>query len=293
MFALVLLSVTVIAFLTAEQGAALNSVVQQDSGGYDIVTRTTLPVADLANRIGADSALSGKVAAVIPFNSTEVAVRDLTSGIGFDPQLAVGGDPNAPSQSNFYTGNTFSMAEMASGYKTAADVWKSVTTNSSNVVWSFGSVNFNGPPTSSRTPAAGDLLQLYYAPNNTTVLSKNVTVVGLLNGVFFNGIVGTSQLLKNSFGVGTGQLGFVKVYNGVDPTSVSNILKKDFAHIGMQTIPIAALVSTFIQIGQSFLGIFEAFLALGLVVGIAGLGVISIRSVVERRKEIGVLRAIG
>ncbi len=294
MFALVLLSVTVIAFLTAEQGAALNSVVQQDSGGYDIVTRTTLPVADLANRIGADSALSGKVAAVIPFNSTGVAVRDLTSGIGFDPQLAVGGDPNAPSQSNFYTGNTFNMAEMASGYKTAADVWKSVTTtNSSNVVWSFGSVNFNGPPTSSRTPAAGDLLQLYYAPNNTTVLSKNVTVVGLLNGVFFNGIVGTSQLLKNSFGVGTGQLGFVKVYNGVDPTSVSNILKKDFAHIGMQTIPIAALVSTFIQIGQSFLGIFEAFLALGLVVGIAGLGIISIRSVVERRKEIGVLRAIG
>jgi len=294
MFALVLLSVTVIAFLTAEQGAALNSVVQQDSGGYDIVTRTTLPVGDLANRIGADSALSGKVAAVIPFNSTGVAVRDLTSGIGFDPQLAVGGDPNAPSQSNFYTGNTFSMAEMASGYKTAADVWKSVTTtNSSNVVWSFGSVNFNGPPTSSRTPAAGDLLQLYYAPNNTTVLSKNVTVVGLLNGVFFNGIVGTSQLLKNSFGVGTGQLGFVKVYNGVDPTSVSNILKKDFAHIGMQTIPIAALVSTFIQIGQSFLGIFEAFLALGLVVGIAGLGIISIRSVVERRKEIGVLRAIG
>jgi len=293
MFALVLLSVTVIAFLTAEQGAALNSVVRQDSGGYDIVTRTTLPVADLANRIGADSALSGKVAAVIPFNSTGLAVRDLTSGIGFDPQLAVGGDPNAPSQSNFYTGNTFSMAEMASGYKTAADVWKSVTTNSSNVVWSFGSVNFNGPPTSSRTPAAGDLLQLYYAPNNTTVLSKNVTVVGLLNGVFFNGIVGTSQLLKNSFGVGTGQLGFVKVYNGVDPTSVSNILKKDFAHIGMQTIPIAALVSTFIQIGQSFLGIFEAFLALGLVVGIAGLGIISIRSVVERRKEIGVLRAIG
>src|SRR5207247_3288433 len=118
MFALVLLSVTVIAFLTAEQGAALNSVVQQDSGGYDIVTRTTLPVADLANRIGADSALSGKVAAVIPLNSTGVVGTALTSELSLVPQLAVGGDPNAPSQSNFYTGNTFSMAEMASGYKT-------------------------------------------------------------------------------------------------------------------------------------------------------------------------------
>jgi putative ABC transport system permease protein len=293
MFALVLLSVTVIAFLTAEQGAALNSVVQQDSGGYDIVTRTTLPVADLATRIRADNILSNKVSAVIPFNTTGVVVKDLTSRLDYGPQLAIGGDANATSQSNFYTGNTFTMALMASGYKTAIDVWKSVTTNSSNIVWSFGSVNFNGPPTASRNPDAGDLLQLYYAPNSTTILSKNVTVAGVLNGVFFNGIVGTSKLLKNSFGVGTGQLGFVKVYNGIDPTSVSNILKKDFAHIGMQTIPIAALVSTFIQIGQSFLGIFEAFLALGLVVGIAGLGIISIRSVVERRKEIGVLRAIG
>jgi putative ABC transport system permease protein len=294
MFALVLLSVTVIAFLTAEQGAALNSVVQQDSGGYDIIAQTTLPVSNLTARIGSDQYLQGKVSAVIPFNSTGVVVRDLTTGVDYGPQLAVGGDQNAPSQSNFFTGNTFTMVLMASGYKTAADVWKSVTTtNSSNVVWSSGSVNFNGPPTSSRTPAAGDLLQLYYAPNNTTVLSKTVTVAGVLNGVFFNGIVSTSQLLKNAFGIGTGQLGFVKVYGGVDPTSVSNILKKDFARIGMQTIAIAPLISTFIQIGQSFLGIFEAFLALGLVVGIAGLGIISIRSVVERRKEIGVLRAIG
>src|SRR5207244_762498 len=222
MFALVLLAVTVIEFLTAEQGAALDSVVQQDSGGYDIVTRTTLPVADLANRIGTDKALSGKVAAVIPFNSTGVTVKDLTSGIPLDPQPAVGGDPNAPSQSNFYTGNTFTMALMANGYKTATDVWKSVTAkNSSDIVWSFGSVNFNGPPTASRTPDVGDLLQLYYHPNSTTVLSKNVTVAGVL------------------------------------------------------------------------IGIFEAFLALGLVVGIAGLGIISIRSVVERRKEIGVLRAMG
>ena len=293
MFALVLLSVTVIAFLTAEQGAALNGVVQQDSGGYDIVTRTTLPVSNLASRIGTDPSLLGKVSAIIPFNTTGVVVKDLTSGLDYGPQLAVGGDPNATSQSNFYTGNTFTMTLIANSYKTAAEVWQAVTSNSSNVVWSFGSVNFNGPPTASRTPDAGDLLQLYYQPNNTTVLSKTVTVAGVLNGVFFNGIVGTSQLLKSSFGIGTGQLGFVKVYNGVDPTSVSNILKKDFAHLGMQTIPIAALVSTFIQIGQSFLGIFEAFLALGLVVGIAGLGIISIRSVVERRKEIGVLRAIG
>jgi putative ABC transport system permease protein len=294
MFALVLLSVTVIAFLVAEQNAALDTVVKQDSGGYDVLTQTTLAVPNLAARIGADSNLNGKVAAVIAFNNTGLSfVKDLTSGGDFGHQLAVGGDPNAPPQSNFYTGNTFSMPDLANGYKTPSDVWRAVVTNSSNIVWSSSSVNFNGPPTGSRTPAAGDLLQLFYKPSSGPTLSKNVTVAGVMNGVFFGGIVTTSGLLNSSFGTGTGNLGFLKVSSGVDPTTVSITLKKDFARLGMQPLAIAVVIATFVQIGQSFLGIFEAFLALGLVVGFAGLGIISIRSVVERRKEIGVLRAIG
>ena len=292
MFALVLLSVTVIAFLTAEQGAALQSIIQQDSGGYDIVTQTALPLPDLSTRIGTDLALSGKVAAVIPFNTTGVIIRDLTSGIDLRPQLAVGADPNAPQQSNFFTGNTFNMVQMTNGYKTTADVWNSVTTNSSNIVWASGLANTQGPPITAQGPAAGDLLEVYEIQDPT--LSTRVTVAGVMSSFLFSGgIVGTSQLLWNSFRVGTGQFGFVKVTSGTDPTLVANIMKKDFARLGMVTIVIPVIISNFIQIGQSFLGVFEAFLALGLVVGIAGLGIISIRSVVERRKEIGVLRAIG
>jgi putative ABC transport system permease protein len=292
MFALVLLSVTVIAFLTAEQGAALNTLVKQDSGGYDIVTKTALPLADLATRIQIDPALLGRVASVIPFNTTGVVIRDLTSGIDLGSQLAAGADPNAPPQSNFFTGNTFNVVQMANGYKTAADVWKAVTTNSSNIVWASGLVNTQGPPTTAQGPAAGDLLEVYDIQNPS--LSTRVTVAGVMSSFLFSGgIVGASQLLWNNFQVGTGQFGFVKVYSGTDPTLVANIMKKDFARLGMVTIVIPVIISNFIQISQSFLGVFEAFLALGLVVGIAGLGIISIRSVVERRKEIGVLRAIG
>jgi len=111
--------------------------------------------------------------------------------------------------------------------------------------------------------------------------------------LFSGGVVGTSQLLWDSFHVGSGQFGLVRVVTGADATSVANTMKRDFAGLGMSTTVIAVVIGQFIQIGQSFLGVFEAFLALGLVVGIAGLGIISIRSVVERRKEIGVLRAIG
>ena len=43
----------------------------------------------------------------------------------------------------------------------------------------------------------------------------------------------------------------------------------------------------------AILGIFEAYLALGLIVGIGGIGVVTVRSVSERRRTIGVLRALG
>ena len=43
----------------------------------------------------------------------------------------------------------------------------------------------------------------------------------------------------------------------------------------------------------TFNRLIEGFMGLGLVVGVAALGVISARAVVERRQQIGVLRAIG
>src|SRR5256884_3357932 len=294
MFALVLLSVTTIAFLTAEQSAALDKIVAQQSGGYDIVASTLVNVTNLATQLSTDPSLTENVAAVISFNTTEVIVRDITSGQDLGPVLAVGADPNAPPPSNFFTSNTFEMVQVASNYKTPTDVWSAVTANSSNVVWASGQVNTRGPPTTTQTAAAGDQLQLYWSPDQKTILTVKVTVAGVMSRFLFSGgVVGTSQSLWDSFHVGSGQFGLVRVVTGADATSVANTMKRDFAGLGMSTTVIAVVIGQFIQIGQSFLGVFEAFLALGLVVGIAGLGIISIRSVVERRKEIGVLRAIG
>ena len=44
---------------------------------------------------------------------------------------------------------------------------------------------------------------------------------------------------------------------------------------------------------SSFYDLLIGYMGLGIVVGVAGLGVISMRAVVERRQQIGVLRAIG
>jgi len=43
----------------------------------------------------------------------------------------------------------------------------------------------------------------------------------------------------------------------------------------------------------SFFRLMQGYIALGLVVGIAGLGVVMVRAVRERRRQVGVLRSLG
>ena len=47
------------------------------------------------------------------------------------------------------------------------------------------------------------------------------------------------------------------------------------------------------ETSSGFLNLIQGFMGLGLLVGIAALGVISFRAVVERRQQVGMLRAIG
>jgi putative ABC transport system permease protein len=289
MFALVIFTVSAIGSIAAEQNAALDKLVKQDSGGYDIITSTRVPVSNLTTQIMNNPHLN--TLTVIPFNSTLlISIHDVTINQDFgNPPSLIGADPNSPVNSNFFLTNTFNMVDMTSNYKTAADVWNAVRGDSSKVVWSFGRVNTRGPPQSSATPVAGDTLEL----KGFGVPAKTVQVVGILDGVFYEGLISRNQLLTDSFGVGTGTLSFVKVGPGQDPITVSNILRRDFVKLQMSTIVIPVLLTNILQISQSILGLFEGFLGLGLVVGIAGLGILSVRSVTERRQEIGVLRALG
>jgi putative ABC transport system permease protein len=48
-----------------------------------------------------------------------------------------------------------------------------------------------------------------------------------------------------------------------------------------------------VDANMAFNKLIQGFMGLGLVVGVAALGVISARAVVERRQQIGVMRAIG
>jgi putative ABC transport system permease protein len=112
--------------------------------------------------------------------------------------------------------------------------------------------------------------------------------LGLINGV----IVG--ERARGEFpNLQTQQTFLLRVDEQADATAVSRELKKEFAASGAQTFLLDDLLGRGQQFMDTFVKIVQAFLAFGLVVGVAGLAVISARAVHERRREIGALRALG
>jgi putative ABC transport system permease protein len=84
-----------------------------------------------------------------------------------------------------------------------------------------------------------------------------------------------------------------KAAKGVDVAQLSKDLESAFRENGMESDVLSELVDDIAAANRAFNYLFTSFMGLGLLVGIASLGVVSLRAVVERRQQIGVLRAIG
>ncbi len=86
---------------------------------------------------------------------------------------------------------------------------------------------------------------------------------------------------------------FIKLANGVEPEAAGAVLESAFVKHGLQSIDQVAELKD-AQASQRVIEVLlQGFLTLGLVVGVAALGVVSTRAVVERRQQIGMLRALG
>ena len=78
-----------------------------------------------------------------------------------------------------------------------------------------------------------------------------------------------------------------------DPAQVARALDLTFRENGLEAEVLKDLVDEQNAANRAFNNLFTGYMGMGLMVGIAALGVISLRAVVERRQQIGVLRAIG
>ena len=86
---------------------------------------------------------------------------------------------------------------------------------------------------------------------------------------------------------------YVAVADGADADVVATSVNAAFLAQGADADTFTALIGEGADTLTGFLALLRGFLGFGLLVGIAGLGVVMVRAVRERRQEIGMLRAMG
>ncbi|MBN19632.1 MAG: hypothetical protein CL758_09190 [Chloroflexi bacterium] len=85
----------------------------------------------------------------------------------------------------------------------------------------------------------------------------------------------------------------IKLSKGTKAEDVIPFLETLFINRGLKANDNLKEIDKSLQTGNAFNKLFQGFMGLGLVVGVIAIGVLSIRAVVERRKLVGAMRAIG
>ncbi|MGC9307623.1 MAG: FtsX-like permease family protein [Thermoplasmatota archaeon] len=284
-FALIIFSITVMSMIVGMLGTNIERQVDEAAGGYDIMAFTlpARPTQDIEAAVvsqGLDEEID-KTAAML---STFVTINTTgAGGTGTTDYRLLGVDEV------FMEHNEFGFVDLLPEYEDATAAWNAVLDNGSLAIID-GSVQANefGPP-SPFTVELGGIITMKNK-NNETLEKK---IIGILDTTIIQGIYVSGDAARQEFGLQAPTFFLFGASDGTDTDALSKNLERAFLMNGMQTVDVKNLVLDFLEAMNQFFNLFEAFMALGLVIGIAGLGIITIRSVHERRQEIGMMRALG
>ncbi len=140
--------------------------------------------------------------------------------------------------------------------------------------------------------AVGDTLVIRNADGS----DRNVEIVGkTANGwLVGSGMYLTASLSTELHDVITpAERYFLTPSEGTSTDQLAAAINADGVERGAETQTVLAIANDETSQQDGFLKMLQGYLGLGLLIGIAGLGVVLIRAVRERRRQIGMMRAVG
>ena len=273
-------------------------------GGFDIraTTAPASPIGDMRAALArAPGVRPGDIRLVSSQSLLPVKANQVGTGAKPESYLVHGAD------GAFLSNTTYGFAATARGYRSAAAVWTALRRHPNLAVVDSLIVprkqNYSFGATSKFRLRGFYLEDRPFRPVRVDVRdpqtgrSVRLTVIGVLSDrapLTMAGIWTSQSTLASAFGsrvVPTVHLFALKP--GVDSVQTARALESAFLANGMQADAAKKLLADGISASLTFDRLIEGFMGLGLIVGVAALGVVSTRSVVERRQQIGVLRAIG
>ena len=267
----------------------------REAGGYDLYATSSVPVQDIRNLTVDGDGGEGTVVNHTTLD-TRVAQADglvMYMHAGYyrvdGKEIPVYGPPYHQLigvGEGFATHTGYALKARAVEYATDRDAWLAVARDPGVAI--IDTASASGPVAIN----VGDLVELpEQAGFNGT---RTFRVAGIADESMFMGLfVQRAALLQGLPFLRGDTLFLMSVAPGEDPVAVAHALEAEMCAIGLDVRTIESVVKE-LQAGmESIFQMFELFMALGLLVGVASLGVLSVRAVIERRQEIGVMRAIG
>ena len=141
-------------------------------------------------------------------------------------------------------------------------------------------------------PGLGDTLRIVDPAVEGT--ATDVTVVGVLsNDWMWNGVVTGRGVVTGVFDDAVDSRHYATVSEGIRPEVAAAAVNGSLVANGADARSFEKDVLADINSQNGFIRILQGYLALGLLIGVAGLAIVLVRAVRERRREIGMLRAMG
>jgi putative ABC transport system permease protein len=304
MFTLVVFTLVVGA---TTSGAFTNAFNDLDvfGGGFNIraTSSPTQPIVNMPAAVARTPGLDRRDFTVISSESSlPVKARQLGVGAKDESYLVNGADDA------FLTHTTYKLAARARGYGSSAAVWRALRDRPNLAVVDQYVVprkeNWNFNVAQTKFALHGFYLEdEVFDPVPVTIRDQQtgkymkLTVIGVLSDSapeFMYGMWTSQRTLAPVFGrrvLPTIHLFALKP--GVDAKATAHKLEAAFLPNGMQADSLKAVLHDLVAANVTMNRLVMGFMGLGLIVGVAALGVITARAVVERRQQIGVLRAIG
>jgi len=284
-FALIIFTITTMSMIVGMLGTNIERQVEKASGGYEILAFCNLhsPIENIDNELN-DTGLNQKIDKIAAPVSGIVAlnITDFFGDTAYYRMLGV--------SDRFIEENKFEFSKLLSEYKSGNDAWNAIRENRNLVIIDASILGSDyGPSTAFFTVDVGETIEMKDKDNNT-VKKK---IIGILDTTFIQGIFSYENYVKEEFGFTSSTFFLFSIKEGEDVDNTAKEIERTLLKNGMQAFAIETLVLESIKAMNQFFNLFDAFMGLGLIIGIAGLGIITIRSVHERRQEIGMMRAIG
>jgi putative ABC transport system permease protein len=251
--------------------------VRESSAGYDLIVDSNAADPVTADQLRATpgvTAVAPLLRAFPEFTDAAHPDRQRWSLTGVGPEYLA---RDVPALSNREAGFTSDRA-----------AWEAVLRRPGLVMVPEFFLNQGGP--TGHRPEPGDVVSIYARGQQL-----GLRVAGVVSSDWvFGGAMVSADFARTFLGSDASpSRAFVAVAPGVDGDALAQRLTARLLTHGVDARTIRSDIEQGLHQQEGFFTLMQGYLALGLLVGVAGLGVVMVRAVRERRRQIGMLRAIG